>query len=205
MNLSASVPGCRSLGHGHGHISPDYPSQCSCLWLGGQVGLVAAWASCCFCTERHRNFSLECDTALRNEWGLEKTNLNKSWQRVGKERHAHNCLSNSDSFGGAGEAGAGSSWAEPETGSLSGHLPPPEVIHPWRVGGLCSSWSLPGQGCDLPGAWERCIHSLGVSGFSPRPPVLVSSAWLGRRGLICRPCVCRVERPLRNPRLWRAS
>lgn len=136
MSLSACIPRCRSLGcghgHGHGHIPPNYPHQCSCPWLG--VGVVSAWASCCFCMEKHRDFSLDCDTALRNEWGLEKTNLNNSWQRVGKEQHAHSCLSNSDSFGGAGEAGAGSSWAEPESGSLSGHLLPPEVIYPMECG-----------------------------------------------------------------------
>lgn len=74
--------------------------------LGGQVRVVAAWASYRFWTEKPGGtFSLDCDTAPRNERSLGKINFNKSWQWVGKEGRAHNYLSNLDSFGGSREAG----------------------------------------------------------------------------------------------------
>lgn len=67
--------------------------------LRGQVRVVAAWASYHFWTEKPGGtFSLDCDTAPRNERSLGKINLNKSWQWVGEEGRAHNYLLNLDSF-----------------------------------------------------------------------------------------------------------
>lgn len=202
MSLEASVPGCGDVGDEHAH---QYSHQCSCLarrsnMSCGYLGKLPLH------TGKHRNtFSQGCETALRNEWGLRKTNLNNSWQHLGKEGHAHNYLLNLDSFGDVGEAGLGNAWIEHESGSLSGHPPPLEVIHPWSMGGLCGCRSPPGQGCDLSAAWVRCVCSLNIPWFPPGAWVVVSSTQLGRTGLIRRPCAFRWERPLRTFGLWWAS
>lgn len=104
-SLAASAPGCRGVGDEHAHPQSEYPHQCSCLAQRPSMSC-GCLVKLSLCTGKQRDtFSQGCDTALRNEGGLGKTNLNNSWQRMGKEGRAHNYLSYLDSLGGAGEAG----------------------------------------------------------------------------------------------------